>query len=351
MLISEQGSLRLKHCSLLVGDKKAISFGYGAKSGSLGNKNLINLSSELFSSNDLASYEPSLEKILRPDKSLFRLATNPDQERPGIYFTELCWQVFRSTLSELAESFSLDALAHIDADRGAPRRYYFTDFANEENDQKTGFVSVLAEDENVRKAVSDWMERFSLKIEVKKLADTLHRLLVEERGLNLGLDITDVGFGISQVLPIIVKGFCAPPDSLTFIEQPEAHLHPKMQSELADLFLEMAGLASNRRNREPIRPSDGTIKRRFIIETHSEYLLKRLRLRIAQGLVQPDDVAIYFLSRSGEGATELSRTKVEGDGNFDWPAEFYATDLRDNIEFIKASLDRRAASPAMEVKG
>ena len=72
-------------------------------------------------------------------------------------------------------------------------------------------------------------------------------------------------------------------------------------------------------------------------------------MRIAQGLVQPDDVAIYFLSRSDEGATVLRRTEVTGDGNFEWPAEFYATDLKDNIDFIRASIGRRASSPEMEV--
>src|SRR6202158_627911 len=172
LLTCEQSILSIKKCSILVGERNVISFGYGNKPGVPGNKCLVNLSSDLFDSSDLSSYETSLGKMLRPDKPLFRLATSPDQERPGIYFTELCWQIVRSTLSELAESFSLAALAHVDADRGDPRRYYFSDFANEETGQKTGFVSVLAEDENVRKAVSDWMERFSLKLEVRQLAGT-----------------------------------------------------------------------------------------------------------------------------------------------------------------------------------
>jgi predicted ATPase len=238
-------------------------------------------------------------------------------------------------MSDLEKAFSASAIGHIDADRGAPKRYYFVDPSNEDAGQKAEFISVLQDEEGVRDAVGAWMKNFSLKIEVKVLADMLHRVLVEQGGLALGLDITDVGFGVSQILPIIVKGFSAPADSLTLVEQPEAHLHPKMQADLADLFLVMAGLAcASPDGKGIVAASVTTARRRFIIETHSEYLLKRLRLRVAEGKVRPADVAIYFLSKSREGSTVLDKKEMSIDGDFQWPEEFYATDLQDNIDFL-----------------
>jgi len=74
----------------------------------------------------------------------------------------------------------------------------------------------------------------------------------------------DVGFGISQVLPIIVQGFLSKDDSITIIEQPEIHLHPMMQSDLADLFIDVIESTT----------TNGKI---LFIETHSESILKRLR--------------------------------------------------------------------------
>ncbi|RYZ75918.1 MAG: hypothetical protein EOP04_32710, partial [Proteobacteria bacterium] len=99
-------------------------------------------------------------------------------------------------------------------------------------------------------------------------------------GVDFELDIADVGFGISQILPVIVQCFLSKTNSFTVIEQPEIHLHPKMQADLTDLFIEVLGDEKDKC---------------LIVETHSEYLLNRLRLRIAQGKISRDDVAIYFV--------------------------------------------------------
>ena len=68
--------------------------------------------------------------------------------------------------------------------------------------------------------------------------EIIHKLKIIQNGLSL--DITDVGFGVSQVLPVIVQGFFAKSGSLTLIEQPEVHLHPRMQADLGDLFIDIA---------------------------------------------------------------------------------------------------------------
>ena len=149
---------------------------------------------------------------------------------------------------------------------------------------------------------------------------------MKQYGLDLDLDITDVGFGVSQVLPVVVRGFLAPRDSVTLVEQPEIHLHPKMQAELADLFIEMV-LGRKRQHAG---------RRCLVVETHSEYLLKRLRRRLAEGeLVSSEDVAIYFVYHDAERRTaKLDRIVVPKSGDFEWPKEFYAEDLADTMAFL-----------------
>src|SRR5207253_8349431 len=103
-------------------------------------------------------------------------------------------------------------------------------------------------------------------------------------------------------------------------------LRPRMQAELADLFIDIV---------KPTATSGGT-KRTLVIETHSEYLLKRLRRRIAEGeSISAEDVAIYFVHASDDKQSpKLEHINVQERGDFKWPAEFYAGDLEDTMEFL-----------------
>ena len=171
--------------------------------------------------------------------------------------------------------------------------------------------------------VNKWLNTFGLSVSVEDVKEVIHRLKVNQNGLSL--DITDVGFGISQVLPIIVQGFLSKDDSLTIIEQPEIHLHTMMQAELADLFIDV------------ICNNDSKDEKTLLIETHSESILKRLRRRIAEGKIKNSDVAIYFVhgrKKKSSGA-RIERIEIGERGAFDWPKEFYSTDFEDTNEFLK----------------
>ena len=95
--------------------------------------------------------------------------------------------------------------------------------------------------------------------------------------------LTDVGFGISQFLPIIVADLQMDFEAVLTISQPEIHLHPKIQAALADYLCEQISFN----------------ERQYIIETHSEYLINRMRLLIVKGELQPEDVALYFMENDG----------------------------------------------------
>ena len=139
--------------------------------------------------------------------------------------------------------------------------------------------------------------------------------------------LTDVGFGVSQVLPVLVLCYYVPEGSILILEQPEAHLHPKVQSELADLLIEV-------------------VKERqlqIILESHSEHLLIRLMRRIAEEQISANDTAFYFCEMN-EGVSEIERLDVDDYGNItNWPQNFFGDEMGDLAAKTKAEMKRRKA--------
>jgi hypothetical protein len=122
----------------------------------------------------------------------------------------------------------------------------------------------------LRSAVSFWLQHLKLADEVS-VADlaknvNLFQLNFEGVGRSPIENVADVGYGISQILPVIVQGLLTRPGGVYMVQQPELHLHPDAQAGLADFFLYLAFYGI-----------------RVVVETHSEYLLIRLRRRLAEG--------------------------------------------------------------------
>ncbi len=140
--------------------------------------------------------------------------------------------------------------------------------------------------------------------------------------------LTDVGFGVSQVLPVLVLCYYVPEGSILILEQPEAHLHPKVQSELADLLVEV-------------------VKERqlqIILESHSEHLLIRLMRRIAEEQISANDTAFYFCEMK-EGVSEIERLNVDDYGNItNWPQNFFGDEMDDLAAKAKAEMKRKKAN-------
>lgn len=131
--------------------------------------------------------------------------------------------------------------------------------------------------------------------------------------------ITDVGFGVSQVLPALVQAFYCPPHSTVWMEQPEIHLHPQVQAELADVFIS----ATQARQ-------DGVERHvQLIVESHSEHFLNRLQRRVAEGVLAPEEVGVYFCRRAG-AATELEPLRLNVLGEIEnWPENFFGDEMAD----------------------
>ena len=231
----------------------------------------------------------------------------------------------------VADNFENKNINYVSPLRAHPQRYYLLDEANINtslNTQSgTSLAEILKKNTQINSRVNTWLKKFGLKVTVKEFKDIIHNIKIHQNDLDL--DITDVGFGISQVLPILVQGFMSNNRSLTLIEQPEIHLHPKMQADLADLFIDIVKLAADKK---------GKIKKSLLIETHSEYLLKRLRRRISEGKLSSKDIAIYFIEprdKDNKDSALIKNIEISKDGSFEWPKDFYITEFEDDMTYFQ----------------
>lgn len=141
--------------------------------------------------------------------------------------------------------------------------------------------------------------------------------------------ITDVGFGVSQILPVIVLCYYAPEGATIILEQPEIHLHPQVQAGLADIFID----AINTRNVQ------------IILESHSEHLLRRLQRRIAEGALAPEQAALYFCTVNRQGTSHLQPLELDQYGNItNWPDNFFGDEFGEIAAMQEAAIKRQLGS-------
>ncbi len=155
-----------------------------------------------------------------------------------------------------------------------------------------------------------------------------YEILVQKSPNSAEVLITDVGFGVSQVLPILVLCYYAPKGATLIFEQPEIHLHPSVQAGLADIFIEIIK----------------TRNIQIIIESHSEHLLRRLQRRIAEekdGFTN-DDAALYFCKMNDQGDSELVTLDIDDYGNIcNYPEGFFGDEMGDLVAMTEATIKRQ----------
>ncbi len=174
------------------------------------------------------------------------------------------------------------------------------------------------------------LERLGLtwKVEARQLDDTSIELLVsrlphaQQGGARDLVNIADVGFGVSQTLPVLVALLAADPGQLVYLEQPEIHLHPRAQAAFADLLSEAVDRGA-----------------RILVETHSALLVRAVQTLVARGVMSNEDVALHWFTRDKDsGLTSISSAVLDRFGSFgDWPEDFDEIQLQADHDYLSAT--------------
>lgn len=177
--------------------------------------------------------------------------------------------------------------------------------------------------------VATWLKELGLihsfSVEPVAKDSSIYQVRVQKTPTSASVLITDVGFGVSQILPVLVLCYYAPEGSIILLEQPEIHLHPSVQSGLADVFID----AVKNRNVQ------------IIVESHSEHLLRRLQRRVAEQEIEPEKAALYFCEAQ-ENGSKLSSLQLDLFGNItNWPTAFFGDEFGEMAAITKAAMKRK----------
>lgn len=250
------------------------------------------------------------------------------------FLTGLCNLLFALEYSERMNLYLSNAFQnvhYIAPLRASTERYYRYQHLNIDSLDHTGsnlamFISALTL--KWQKSLDKWTQsNFNFTIKVDYSGSNLALKIAYANNNNSYNNITDMGFGFSQILPILVSLWSVSSgyeriknphftkQVIFAIEQPELHLHPKMQSDLANVFVSAISLAK-----------DSDINLTLIIETHSEALIATLGDLIAKESTQPEDVSILVFEQDRiERNTVIKKAHFTKDGTLeDWPRGFFS---------------------------
>lgn len=226
------------------------------------------------------------------------------------------------------------SINYITAIREGPSRFYFDDNSNISSVGKTGQFTASSlyklnrskDTKVLNDRIVKWMKKFDLaeRINIKEIeGEGIFKINLHNQN-DLKLNITDVGLGTSQILPIVIESVMSDDGDINIFEQPEVHLQPKIQADLIDMFVAELRNGKN-----------------FIIETHSEHLINRLQSRVADGTLIVDDVGIYYISNN-EGYTDILKLDLNAYGEIsNWPHSFFEDDLEDAIYRMEQMIQRK----------
>lgn len=184
------------------------------------------------------------------------------------------------------------------------------------------------------KAIKEWLVYLGVASDIDsddkgKIGHTMQI----SNDLAMKQDLTHVGVGVSQVLPILVLSLLAKPGDVLIFEQPELHLHPKVQTRLADFFVAMNALG-----------------KQCLVETHSEYLINRLRYFVAssENSKVADDTMIYFVEKDG-GHSNYRPVTINKYGVIEeWPEGFFDESTKIAEAILEAGMKKRMQELGIE---
>lgn len=260
---------------------------------------------------------------------------NLDEVRESAYgsgFLEVPTRAF----TQIARSFNtlFESISYLGPIRSRPKRLYELSQQFQGSVGLSGEYSVdaLTNEPNSDNAhglpiiefVNEWLKRFEIPytVSVEEVGDEvvgdIAMLKLYDKRTNVNVAATDVGFGIGQLLPVIIEGALASAlnersgqRKIICVEQPEIHLHPRLQANVADFLID-----TSMKN-----------KCQWIVETHSEALMLRIQRRIREKLISSKDVSVVFVEPTGENGSRIMNLRLDAEGNFidEWPGGFFET--------------------------
>jgi predicted ATPase len=189
---------------------------------------------------------------------------------------------------------------------------YFLSVYRDENIPNLALSHPKAKSHSLIEQVRAWMGEVSpgTQIEIRLKPDIELVSLQYSYGLSNPYRATNVGFGITYTLPILIAILSSPPGTLILLENPEAHLHPQGQAMIGNLL----ALAAN-------------CGVQIIIETHSDHVLNGIRIAVHGGKIMPEDVQLHFFQRmeqNGQALTHITSPKIDRNGRINhWPNGFF----------------------------
>ena len=174
--------------------------------------------------------------------------------------------------------------------------------------------------------VTNWLSKANIatKLKVKAVSPRHYDIMMQHPMTRELSNLADVGYGVSQILPVLIGGYGLPRNSLFIVEQPELHIHPKAQAELGEFFCELSerGVQS-------------------IVETHSEHLILRIQQKVALGELDPKDVAISYINPTPDGKKVVD-IPMDHNGLFTepWPEGFFEERKKEVLNLARAPILR-----------
>ncbi len=200
-------------------------------------------------------------------------------------------------------------------------------------------ISKKGEEATIEDRISEWLREmdlaYSFSLEpIGALKDDNYEVQIQKSAMSPAVTLADMGYGLADVLPMLVLCYYTPERSTLILEQPGIHLHPRAQADLADLLIEVI----TERNLQ------------VLIESHSEHLLNRLQRRIAEEKISASQTELYFC-RNDEGVSRKDQLIIDEFGNIEnWPENFFGDEMGDLFAMTEAQRERQKSDTEL-IKG